>query len=75
MFHDFKVELKTFVESRQSYTRHAAIRDEFYFPDPDEIRPKIWDVPVDRPPKFPPHAIRTRVEYPGTYYQMKLNQN
>lgn len=26
----------------------------------------MWDVDVKRPPRYPPHPIRERVEYPGT---------
>jgi hypothetical protein len=59
------VELFTFVESRQSYTRHAAISEDDVF-DLDEVKPEIWDVEIKRPPRFPPNPIRQRIEYPGT---------
>ena len=63
----FQVELFTFVESRQSYTRHKAIKDlekpDF---DVDEEKPCIWLVPAKPPPPFPPNPIRKRIEFPGT---------
>ena len=62
-----QVELFTFVESRQSYTRHKAIKDlekpDF---DVDEEKPSIWMVPAKPPPPFPPNPIRKRIEFPGT---------
>ena len=61
------MELFTFVESRQSYTRHKAIKDlekpDF---DVDEEKPCIWLVPAKPPPPFPPNPIRKRIEFPGT---------
>ena len=60
-------ELQTFVESRQTYTRHKAIKSleklDFSL---DEDKPSLWDIRVKPPPPFPPSTIRKRIEYPGT---------